>query len=46
MNKKATDYPEDITELSKSVLLEIMTLLKGYKKNIVLVGGWVPYFLL
>jgi len=46
MNKKATDYPRDITALSKSVLLEIMTLLKGYKDNIVLVGGWVPYFLL
>ena len=23
-----------------------MTLLKGYKNSIVLVGGWVPYFLL
>ncbi len=46
MNKKATDYPEDITALSKSVLLEIMTLLKGYKNQMVLVGGWVPYFLL
>lgn len=46
MKKKVTDYPEDITKLSKSVLLEIMTLLKGYSKNIVLVGGWVPYFLL
>jgi len=46
VNKKATDYPEDIIQISKSVLLEIMTLLKGYKDNIVLVGGWVPYFLL
>ncbi len=46
MNKRAADYPEDITELSKSVLLEIMTLLKGYKDHIVLVGGWVPYFIL
>jgi len=46
MNNKTTDYPEEITQLSKSVLLEIMTLLKGYKDNIILVGGWVPYFLL
>ncbi len=46
MNKKATDYPDKLTELSKSVLLEIMTLLKGYSGHIVLVGGWVPYFLL
>lgn len=46
MNKKATDYPNEITELSKSVLLELMALLKGYKDQIVLVGGWVPYFLL
>lgn len=46
MQKKITDYPEDITRLSKSILLELMTLLKGYKDQIVLVGGWVPYFLL
>lgn len=46
MNKKATDYPDELTGLSKSVLLEIMTLLKGYSGQIVLVGGWVPYFLL
>ncbi len=46
MNKKATDYPAEITELSKSVLLELMSLLKGYKNQMVLVGGWVPYFLL
>ena len=46
MEKKITDYPEDITKLSKSVLLELMTLLKGYRNQIVLIGGWVPYFLL
>jgi hypothetical protein len=46
MNKRETEYTQEITELSKSVLLEIMTLLKGYSKNMVLVGGWVPYFLL
>ncbi len=46
MNNKSTDYPSDITKTSKSVLLEIMTLLKGYKDHLVLVGGWVPHFLL
>lgn len=46
MEKKITDYPEDITKLSKSVMLELMTLLKGYKNQMVLVGGWVPYFIL
>ena len=46
MQTKSTDYPKDITTISKSALLEVMTILKGYKNQIVLVGGWVPYFLL
>lgn len=46
MNKTVSEYSDEITELSKSVLLEFITLLKGYSKSIVLVGGWVPYFLL
>jgi len=40
------DYHETITSASKSVLLEIMTVLKTYRDSLVLIGGWVPYFLL
>ena len=46
MMRTFEDYPQDITELSKSVLLELITLLKGYRKDMILVGGWTPYFIL
>jgi len=39
-------YDASITSASKSALLELMTLLRTYRDAIVLVGGWVPYFLL
>lgn len=41
-----TEYDPEIVKISKSVLLEVFTLLKEYEDNFVLVGGWVPYFLL
>jgi hypothetical protein len=40
------DYHPSITSASKSVLLELMTILKGYRDSLVLIGGWVPYFIL
>jgi len=40
------DYHPAITNASKSVLLELMTILKSYRDSLVLIGGWVPYFLL
>jgi hypothetical protein len=40
------DYLPEITEASKSVLLETMTVLGEYRDSIVLIGGWAPYFLL
>lgn len=40
------EYSSAITSASKSVLLELMTILKSYRESIVLIGGWVPYFLL
>lgn len=40
------DYHPALTSASKSVLLEIMTILKTYRDSLVLIGGWVPYFLL
>jgi len=39
-------YEENIVSFSKSILLEIFVLLKSYRENLVLIGGWVPYFLL
>ncbi len=40
------EYHSAITSASKSVLLELMAILKNYQESIVLIGGWVPYFLL
>jgi len=36
------DYPGEITEAAKSVLIELVRLLGEYKDDIILVGGWVP----
>jgi len=41
-----SDYPKDEVEACLSVLVEFMTVLGEYKDSIVLVGGWVPYFLI
>lgn len=39
-------YEEGIVSFSKSILLEVFALLKKYRENLVLIGGWVPYFLI
>jgi hypothetical protein len=39
------DYQSDEVEAARSVLVELMHLLREYKDDIVLVGGWVPDFL-
>ena len=44
--RAGVDYHPAITGASKSVLLEVMTILKIYRESLVLIGGWVPYFLL
>ena len=41
-----SDYPKNEVEACLSVLVEFMTLLGEFKDSIVLVGGWVPYFLI
>lgn len=46
MPRTIAEYTFGITEASKSVLLELMTALRSYRGALVLVGGWVPYFLL
>lgn len=38
-------YAPDETATSISVLVELATALGAYREDIVLVGGWVPYFL-
>jgi len=39
------DYNREAVEAARSVLLEIVHVLGGYRDNIVLIGGWVPVFL-
>ncbi|HAM36383.1 MAG TPA: hypothetical protein DEB40_05930 [Elusimicrobia bacterium] len=40
------DYASAVTDASRSVLLEVMTVLGEYRDALVLIGGWGPYFLL
>lgn len=39
-------YAPDETAASLSVLVELATALGAYREDIILVGGWVPYFLI
>jgi hypothetical protein len=39
-------YGPGVTSASRAVLLELWTTLRAYREALVLVGGWVPYFLL
>lgn len=40
------DYRPNEVEACLSVMVELMTLLGEFREHIVLIGGWVPYFLL
>lgn len=44
--RTAQAYGPGVTSASRSVLVELMTLLRAYREALVLVGGWVPYLLL
>ena len=44
--RTVSDYSKEVTEASKSVLLEVMTVVGEYSPAIVLIGGWTPYYLL
>lgn len=44
--RTAQSYGPAVTAASKAVLLEVLTVLRPYQDALVLVGGWVPYFLL
>lgn len=43
--KLKSQYSSVETNAYFSIIVELMTYLKKYSHNIVLVGGWVPYFL-
>lgn len=40
------DFDPRLVNASKSVLLEIMTILGSYRKALILIGGWAPYFII
>jgi hypothetical protein len=40
------DYGKDEVAACLSVLVELMTVLGEFRDNIVLIGGWIPYFLI
>lgn len=42
---KRSDYAPEAVEACLSVMVEIVTLLGEFRDNVVLIGGWVPYFL-
>jgi len=46
VQRLSDEYSDSITAASKSAMLELFTALKAYSDALVLVGGWVPYFLL
>ena len=46
VRRLSDEYSDSVTAASKSAMLELFTSLKTYSDALVLVGGWVPYFLL
>lgn len=44
--RTAVSYGPSITTASRSVLLEVMTVLRAYQDALILIGGWAPYYLL
>lgn len=46
LNRYASNYSLDVTKISFSYLLELTATLREYYDSLVLVGGWVPYFIL
>ncbi|NIP36247.1 MAG: hypothetical protein GWN18_14975, partial [Thermoplasmata archaeon] len=46
MPRLSTDYDRALVEASRSALLELAMTLRRYREALVLVGGWVPYYLL
>ncbi len=38
------EYEPKEVDISFSLLLELMDALKGYGSDVVVIGGWAPYF--
>ncbi len=43
---KRSDYNPADVDICLSVMVELLTILGEFRENIVLVGGWVPYFII
>jgi len=41
-----SNYSKKEVDTCLSVIVEVMTILGSYRDKIVLIGGWVPYFIL
>lgn len=41
-----SDYRKQEVDICLSVLLELMTILGSFREHMVLVGGWIPWFLI
>ncbi|OQA15798.1 MAG: hypothetical protein BWY64_02757 [bacterium ADurb.Bin363] len=41
-----SNYEKKEVNICLSVIVEIMTILGRYKNNIILIGGWIPFFIL
>lgn len=46
LNRYSSDYNLDVTRISFSYLLELVAALREYHDSLVLIGGWVPFFIL
>jgi hypothetical protein len=46
MKRVASNYERPLVEASKAGLLELAVSLRSYREAMVLVGGWVPYFII
>jgi hypothetical protein len=40
-----SEYRQREIEAAKSILIELMQILGEYREHMVLIGGWVPFFL-
>ena len=43
--RNADEFDSGVVKASKSVILELGTILRSYLEDLVLIGGWAPYFI-
>lgn len=44
--RRADEFDSGVVKVSKSVILELGVILRSYFDDLVLIGGWAPYFIL